>query len=882
MKSEERSGIWYNSVRAYVTLAHRRPWLPILALGLLTWFTTLLSGKLRIDTDLRVLLPKGTPSVVALQEAEKRMGSTDLFTVAFESSSPEAVGRFQKDISDSLSKWKEVVWTQYDQDRTFFEKHALLYMPTDQLEDLRDRISGMIGNNFAKANPLIETLDDEAEKPTLKGWPDVEALRRQGLPKDLVDALLAKINNRKNDSSESAPAVGGSAAVGASVLVGSGTGPGSDQVAPTRPDSLKSRLMGWHEEKKVWVGVVLAQLNHPSTDAIFAKGIYERGTTLIAGMKPESYGSGLVAKVAGAYRNFSEINQVNGDIIKAGIISFVLMILLLWFFVRKAVNLVLINVPLFVAMSWTTGATYLIFQRLTLLTAFILALILGLGIEYTVHLYSRWAEESRNGLSPLQAMIEAVCTTGRSLLAGAATNIFAMLSLQIGHFKGFKEFGVVVSIGITFALITTWLVIPPLFFLFTNLSEWIRSKTKSPILLKIVGWLLPDPGGVQGGELLPDLPWLRSGPLKLVAIASLLFTIGITFAPQVHFENDFRNLRGKSTSAGISYGRAVGAGRNTSPSIILGKSEDQMRSVHDSLALRHGLPADSMMKSFATIQSFVPSSESQTKRLKVLEEIKAMLDARAMDRVDSSTRADLGLLRRYLAPGGFGFDSLPAWSRRFLTEADGSHGRFGYLYGELRESDAEESGKFQKRFGTVPSSEGQVLVASSGFIYADVVRMVKNDGLRLAIVTFLFLIIITWLDMRSWRGVLISCGFVALSSYWTFKVMGLIGLKLGMYNLVVLPTILSVSVDSVIHLYHRRMELGGGKIVELYRTTGSAVLTGTLNNAFGFLGLCFVSHKGMQTIGFLATLGIGSGLVVMFTILPWMLEVLCPKAALHE
>ncbi len=87
---------------------------------------------------------------------------------------------------------------------------------------------------------------------------------------------------------------------------------------------------------------------------------------------------------------------------------------------------------------------------------------------------------------------------------------------------------------------------------------------------------------------------------------------------------------------------------------------------------------------------------------------------------------------------------------------------------------------------------------------------------------------------------------------------------------------LSISVDSVIHLYHRRMELGAGKIPELFRTTGSAVLTGTLNNAFGFVGLCFVSHKGMQTIGFLATLGIGAGIVVMFTLLPWMLEKLCP------
>jgi uncharacterized protein len=855
-------------VHAYVGLSHRRPWLPLLVLGLLTWLATSLASNLRIDTDLRVLLPKGTASVVALQEAEKRMGSTDLLTIAFEASTPEAVGALQKAVADSLGHWKEVVWTQYDQDRSFFERHALLYLPSDQLTDLRERISGMIGADFAKANPLIESLDDEAPKPTLKGWPDPESLRRQGLPQDMVDALLAKLQKHNGDSATPQPAAARTKA-------------GEEPPAPPRPDSLKNRLMGWHGDKKVWVGVVLAQLNRPSTDAIFAKGIYDRGTALLASMHPAAYGEHVNAQVVGAYRNFSEINQVNSDIITAGIISFTLMVVLLWFFVRRVVNLVIINVPLFVAMAWTTGLTFVIYQRLTILTAFILALILGLGIEYTVHLYSRWAEENRKGLNPLDSMMEAVYSTGRSLLSGAATNIFAMLSLQLGHFKGFKEFGVVVSIGITFALVTTWLVIPPLFFLFSRIAEAIQKRTQSRFVHKIVSLLLPGPTTVQGGTLLPKMTLSRN-TIRWVALIALLFTVGISFGPATGFENDFRNLRGKSTGSGISYGRAVGAGRNTSPSVILGKSEEQMRSVHDSLASRYGNPADSMMKSFATVQSFVPAAGEQAKRAAILAEITHMLDARALDRVDSSTRADLDLLRQYLAPGVFGFDSLPMWAQRFLTEADGRKGEFGYLYGELVESNALESGKFQDRFGIVPSQQGPVMVASSGFIYADVVRMVKGDGLRLAVVTFLFLILITWLDMRSWRGVLISCGFVALSSYWTYKIMGILGLKLGMFNLVVLPTILSVSVDSVIHLYHRRMELGAGKIGELYTTTGSAVLTGTLNNAFGFLGLCFVSHKGMQTIGFMATLGIGTGLVIMFTLLPWMLEVLCPAEPVHE
>ena len=38
----------------------------------------------------------------------------------------------------------------------------------------------------------------------------------------------------------------------------------------------------------------------------------------------------------------------------------------------------------------------------------------------------------------------------------------------------------------------------------------------------------------------------------------------------------------------------------------------------------------------------------------------------------------------------------------------------------------------------------------------------------------------------------------------------------------------------------------------------------------------------MQTIGLMATLGIGCGLLVMFLVLPWMLEWLCPARAVHE
>jgi len=857
-------GLFRRLVDRYVRFSYNRPWIPILLIALSALGSYQLAKGLRIDTDLRVLLPDGTPSKEGIEEAERRKGSTDLFTIAMESPSIEAVAQFQKALADSLAKWPEAVWVQYDQDRSFFEERALLYLPTSELEDLRERVRAMIGDGFASANPLVTDITEEDEKSpaNLDGWPNREALEREGLPKDIVDALTKKTGGAVDTVAVAGP--GDTAADGTPL-----------PPAPPKPDSLSARLMNWHAEKGVWVAVVLVQLNQPSTNALFAKSMYDRGEALIARTNPAAYDPALVAKVAGAYRNFNEIDQVSADVAVAGIISFVLITGLLWFFVRKPFSLLLINIPLFTAMAWAMGLTYLVYQRLTLLTAFILSLILGLGIEYAVHLYARWAEETRKRRSAVDAMSTAMASTGRSLLAGAATNVFAMLSLQIGNFEGFREFGVVVSIGIMFALIANWIVMPPVFFLTLRGAGWLGRRSPQTVNW-VLARLLPGEGGVQGGVLLPALP-LSARVVKGMAIGALVVTVLLAFAPTVQFENDFRNLRGKSTGAGISYGRAVGSGQNTSPAVILGTSEEQMRSVHENLTMRYGEPADSMLKGFVTIQSFVPNAGRQRQRLEVMAEIKTLLAGRALDKVDSATRADLDTLRRYLDAQAFGFDSLPGWAQRFLTEADGTHGNMGFLYASMRESDALESGLFQERFQFLESDEGEVRVASSGFIYADVVRMVKADGPRLALATFILLLIVTFIDMRKWKGVAIVVGFIALSAFWTYKMMALFGLKLGVFNIVVIPTILSVSVDSVIHLYHRRRALGAGKLVELYRTTGSAVMTGTLTNMFGFLGLCFVGHKGMQSIGILAALGIGSGLVVMFTALPAALEYLCPK-----
>ena len=870
-----KHGWFHRFSKAYVRTTFRRPWTSLAILSLITLAMGVLGAQIRIRTDLRLLLPSDAPSVKALALSEKRLGSTDFFTIAFEDSSAEKVGRFQKALADSLGHWKESQWVQYDEDRQFFERHALLYLPADQLRDLEARLASM-AKSAKSYNPLFVDLGDSAPQApaNLEGWPDRMSLYKQGIPMDVVEGLLERLDK---ESGNEAKALANPAA----------------SVSPQLPDSLKSRMIGWHPETGQWVGVVMAQLSTPSTEAAFATQAKVKGEELSRSTQ-QAMGIGIRSSVVGAYRDPSiEIEEIGADMWISSIVAMVLILGLLLYYMRRPANVLVVFVPLLVAMVWMMGAAQLVYGRLTVLTSFVLALLSGLGIEYGIHVYSRWMEERRKGATVDASMEVALARTGSSLVSAMTASVVCMLALQVGHFQGFKEFGIVVSMGIFLAFLAAMLVLPPLLFALVRIGNRLSGKGWDRIR-----WLVTSDENAEGAILVPRWTWSGKAMRILFGI-SVAITLFFAASPRVGFENDFKNLRGgqdryawisekfrawtKGPAApgkqdGISYGRAVGKGKNTTPSLIMAESEAQMREIHDTLGARFGSPADTMLKSFVTIQSFVPSPEAQLERMAILSRIREQLDGTAFAKADSLQKAKLATLRRFTVCDTFGFDSLPAYARRYMTESDGSHGKFGFLFAEMRESYAVESRKFQLRNGEFRTSTGIVPVASSGFIYADVVQLVKQDVGRLAIAVFLFLAAIVWLDTRSWRGMVVNIGYIALIAVWTDGAMGWLGLKLGMFNVVMLPALLSNTVDATIHLYHRRMEAGAGKIGEIYNTAGSSVLAGTLTNAFGFLALLVVSHQGLNTIGMLACLGYAAGIAIMFMTMPFVLEVVCPKA----
>lgn len=94
-----------------------------LLIALLCAYPILVKPGLKLDADLSHLLPRDTPSVIALEESYTRFGSTDKFMIAIQSESVELVAELQDSISAYIhDNWKgDFVSTQIDNDNQFFK-----------------------------------------------------------------------------------------------------------------------------------------------------------------------------------------------------------------------------------------------------------------------------------------------------------------------------------------------------------------------------------------------------------------------------------------------------------------------------------------------------------------------------------------------------------------------------------------------------------------------------------------------------------------------------------------------------------------------------------------------------------------------------------------
>ncbi len=172
---------------------------------------------------------------------------------------------------------------------------------------------------------------------------------------------------------------------------------------------------------------------------------------------------GVLADLTGIYVVSTEADEIiRQDMYLTTIISSagVLIILLVTFssFFLTVVALVPMLVSALFTMAWARLAV----DGFNLVTAFLPALVLGYGVDFTVHLLARYAEERATGHSVGQATATAIYRKGAASLTAALTTCGVFLCLLVSRSPAMAEMGIIMGVGTIVAYVAAMLLTPSL------------------------------------------------------------------------------------------------------------------------------------------------------------------------------------------------------------------------------------------------------------------------------------------------------------------------------------------------------------------------------------------------------------------------------------
>ena len=159
--------------------------------------------------------------------------------------------------------------------------------------------------------------------------------------------------------------------------------------------------------------------------------------------------------------NRNVIENVTSGLTQTTIISFGLGALFLGLVLRSGRESVLLITSVSgAALALTAGGMYLLDVPWNPLTVTTAAIILGIGIDYAVHIYERFREEVTTGAAPERAMRTAVVQKSRPVLGSGATTMLGFGVLMISDFPVLSNFGIAIALAMGFALVTAFVLMP--------------------------------------------------------------------------------------------------------------------------------------------------------------------------------------------------------------------------------------------------------------------------------------------------------------------------------------------------------------------------------------------------------------------------------------
>ena len=156
-------------------------------------------------------------------------------------------------------------------------------------------------------------------------------------------------------------------------------------------------------------------------------------------------------------------NGIRVDAVTASIIGFVLVALLLFLDYRWLASTLLSLLPLCIGVVWMLGIMVLIGLDMNFFNVFVVTMIIGIGVDYGVHMVHRWREV---GFGPDalegERLVAALGETGKAIVLAAISTSVGFGSLALSNYPGLRSMGIVAILGAVATALVSITLLPAL------------------------------------------------------------------------------------------------------------------------------------------------------------------------------------------------------------------------------------------------------------------------------------------------------------------------------------------------------------------------------------------------------------------------------------
>ena len=561
-----------------------------------------------------------------------------------------------------------------------------------------------------------------------------------------------------------------------------------------------------------------------------------------------------------------------------------------WASMRRTVaDTLLTLLTIVMAIGWMQGIGYLLEQAgaidaFSAPTQIVPILLIGLGVDYAIHLTARYREEAGEGDSVDGAMGSAVTTVGVALALATVTTAIGFLTNVFNPVPALKDFGILAAVGILVSFLLMLVFVPAVRILADRLAE--RRGTLPVTALES-----------HGDRLLPNVMeklalLAEHAPIPTIAVALLLGLGGLYGFSQLETRFSFTDFLPEDspyveTLDVLESDFGGGFGEQTQVLVEATPVGDIDAAVHNALvAANADLAGSPDVSTVSTPQGEFANAASP---LSILGRLlmggpasappgvaEAAGSAGLQPDLTVAEDADIRPLYRAL------LEAAPDQAGRVIHfEGDDLDALLWDITTTAGESVDDLRRHLDQAFQPV-NDAGASAIDTSQNIIGDVVvtELTESQSASLFItiaVSGLVLVLSFYLDSRRWLLGLITIAPVALVVLWTYGLMFVTGIPFGPVTATLAALAIGIGVPFTIHIARRFQEdrRAHDDMDEAMRSTmrhtGGALAGSAFTTMAGFGVLITSSLVPFRQMGQVTVYAIGLSLAAAVLVLPSML-----------